>query len=140
MALSKQTLYLAKVMYWIILTCAHLYVCYILFVTNRAIAGIMWLILGFMLIAILYPVYFPPGNPGSQWPPYITACPDYLTLLSPTACVDFSGLNSPRLKPSSPANPPIPGQSDYNSFVFNPQTNNPAQSATSYGLTWEGIT
>jgi hypothetical protein len=145
MALSKQTLVLAKWMYWIILTCAHLYLCYILFVTNRAIAGILWLILGFIMIFIMYWVYFPIGNPGSQWPPYIAACPDYLTLLTPTACVDFSGLKaSTRLKSSSRTNPPDPSWSDYSSYVFDPTKQSAnmslAQHAQQYNLTWEGIT
>jgi len=138
MALSKQTLYLAKCLYWILLTCAHLYICYILFVSNRAIAGILWLILGFILIGIMYPVYFPPGNPGSQWPPYIAACPDYLTMIAPNACVDYVGLHSSLLKKSDPANPPAPTDS---TRVFNAggSVSHKAARAQQYGLCWEGI-
>jgi len=109
MALSKQTLYLAKCLYWILLTCAH-----------------------------LYPVYFPPGNPGSQWPPYIAACPDYLTMIAPNACVDYVGLHSSLLKKSDPANPPAPTDS---TRVFNAggSVSHKAARAQQYGLSWEGI-
>jgi hypothetical protein len=139
MALSKQTLYLAKWLYWIILTCVHLYLCYILFTLNRAIAGILWLILGFILIAIMYPVYFPPGNPGSQWPPYISACPDYLTMIGANACVDYVGLHSsPLLTKSDPANPPVITDS---ARVFNSGGSiaNKASAAKQYNLSWEGV-
>jgi hypothetical protein len=138
MALSKQTLYLAKCLYWIILTLAHLYVCYILFATNRVIAGILWLILGFILIAIMYPVFFPPGNPGSQWPPYIAGCPDYMTMVGPNLCVDYVGLNSGKIKKSDPSAPPATTDS---ARVFNSggSVSQKAANAQSMNLTWEGI-
>jgi hypothetical protein len=138
MAVSKSALKLMKSLYWIILSAAQLYVCYLLFTTSRPIAGILWLIFGFMLIYIMYPVFFPAGDPGSSWPPYITACPDYLTLLSKNACVDFVGLNSAQLKKSDPANPPGPADTQY---IFNPSGNmaQKAAKAQQYGLSWEGI-
>lgn len=138
MALSKQTLYLAKCLYWIILTLAHLYVCYLLFATNRVIAGILWLILGFILIAIMYPVFFPPGNPGSQWPPYIAACPDYMTMIGPNFCVDYVGLNSGTIKKSDPNTPPATTDS---TRVFNSagSVSQKATNAQQMNLSWEGI-
>lgn len=138
MALSANELRLAKWLYWIILIAAHLYICYMLFTTQRPIAAIIWLILGAMLIYIMYPYYFPPGGAGSQWPPYITACPDYLTVLAPNLCVDYVGLNSPRLKKSDPEVPPPPTDS---TRVFNASgtLSQKAANAQSYGLTWEGV-
>ena len=138
MALSKQTLYLAKCLYWIILTLAHLYICYILFATSRAIAGILWLILGFILIGIMYPVYFPPGNPGSQWPPYISACPDYMTLIGPNQCVDYVGLNSGIIKKSDPSTPPA-GSDTTRVFNSSGTVSQQASNAQVMGLSWEGI-
>jgi hypothetical protein len=138
MALSNQTLYLMKCLYWVLLTCAHLYVCYILIVTGRSIAGIIWLILGFILIAILYPVYFPPGNPGSQWPPYLSACPDYMTLIAPNKCVDYVGLNSSILKMSDPAHPPPETDSTY-VFDSSGSMSEKAAKAQRYGFSWEGV-
>jgi hypothetical protein len=138
MAFSKNTLKLMKSLYWILLSAAHLYVVYLLFTDSRAIAGTLWLILGFVLIFIVYPVYFPSGDPGSSWPPYITACPDYLTLIAPNYCADYVGLFSPRLKKADPANPPATTDSAY---VFNAggSVSQKAGAATAYGLSWEGI-
>ena len=136
MALSKNTLTLVKSLYWIIFTVIHLYICYILFSTSRAITGILWLILGFILIYVMYAVYFPAGA-DNKWPPYITACPDYLTLIRPNQCADFVGLNS-LLKRSDPANPPAPGDSAH-IFDSSGSVQQKAARAQQYGLSWEGV-
>jgi hypothetical protein len=137
MALSNNTLTLVKSLYWIIFTLLHLYICYILFSTSRAITGILWLILGFMLIYIMYAVYFPAGA-DNKWPPYVTACPDYLTMIRPNQCVDFVGLNSPLLKKSDPANPPAAGDSAH-IFDSSGSVQQKAARAQQYGLSWEGV-
>jgi len=137
MAVSKNTLRLMKWLYWIIGIFCHLYLCYILFVTERAITGVLWLILGLVLLFIMYLYYFPPGDNSTNWPPYITMCPDYLTSLAPNACVDFVGLNS-GLKKSDPANlPPLTDRS----YVFDPSgtKDQKIQAAQALGLTWQGL-
>ena len=142
MALSRNTLTLMKWLYWIFTVAVHLYLCYLLFVSDRAIAGILWLISGFLLIYIMYYVYFPAGDPGSTWPPYIRPCPDYLTQITPTACMDLVGLHSSKLKKADPDNLPKPTDPDYSSYAFNP-TGNMSQKtarANQYGLSWEGVT
>lgn len=128
-----------KWIYWIVLISLHLYLCYLLFTNARAIAGVIWLILGFLLIYIMYPIYFPPGSSGSQWPPYLTACPDYLTLIGPNACVDYVGLGSPLLKKANPAFPPNLTDSNY---VFNSAGSGAQKAARAqqFGLSWDGIT
>jgi hypothetical protein len=138
MAFSTQTLRLLKWLYWIGLSAVQLYVVYLLFANDRAITGTLWLIFGFMLIYIMYPVYFPPGDPGSHWPPYIAACPDYLTMVQPGYCADYVGLYSTRLQKSDPKNPPAITDT---AKVFNAQgsTSQKAANATAYGLTWEGV-
>ena len=138
MAFSTRTLILLKWLYWILLTLVHLYICYILFASNKAIAGIMWLIFGFMLMFLLYPVYFPPGDPGSHWPPYVSACPDYLTMIGPNACVDYVGLNSHLLKKSDPAHPPVATDSS-RVFDTSGSASVKASRVQQYGLSWEGI-
>lgn len=139
MALSKNTLRLAKILYWVFTVAIHLAITYMLFTSNRAIAGILWLVLGLLLIYIIYPYYFPPGDAGSQWPPYIAGCPDYLTMIAPNLCVDYVGLGSPRLQQSDPTlSPPAPSDTAH---VFNASgsVHEKAQKAQQYGLTWEGI-
>lgn len=138
MAYSATTLKLFKSLYWLILTIAQLYICYLLIVSNRTITGIIWLILGFILIFVMYPVYFPMGDPGSQWPPYIAACPDYLSVLAPSLCVDYVGLHSPLLKKSDPANPPAASDSTRVFDASGPVSAKAAR-AQQYGLSWEGI-
>jgi hypothetical protein len=138
MAFSTRTLQLLKSLYWILLSLVHLYICYLLFTSNRAITGIMWLIFGFMLLFIMYPVYFPPGDPGSHWPPYVSACPDYLTLVGPNACADFVGLNSPLLKKSDPSLPPALTDSSKVFDTSGPVSTKAAR-AQQYGLSWEGV-
>lgn len=141
MAFSKSTLTLMKSLYWIFTVAIHLYLCYILFVSDRAIAGVLWLVTGFLLIYIMYYVYFPKGDPGSTWPPYIRPCPDYLTQVTPTACMDFVGLYSPKLKKANPDMLPKPTDPDYYQYAFNPTGNMAQKTAKTnqYGLTWEGV-
>jgi len=138
MAVSEATLKLLKSLYWIGLTFAHLFIVYLLLVSDRSITAIIWLIVGFILIYVMYWVYFPAGDPAATWPPYIRSCPDYLTTLEPGKCVDYVGVGSPILKKSNPANPPSP--SDPN-FVFDATGNHQqkADKANRYGLSWEGI-
>lgn len=138
MALGKNELRLAKWIYWIGLSYVLLNICYLLFTNNRGLAGVTFLILGFMLIYIMYPVFFPLGDPSAQWPPYITACPDYLTLIAPNACADFVGLNSPLLKKSDPALPPAVSDTT-RVFDSSGTVAQKAAKAQQYGLSWEGV-
>lgn len=138
MALGKNETRLAKWLYWIILLAAHLYVCYLLFTNQRPIAGVIWLILGIMLIYIMYPYYFPDSGNGRSWPPYITACPDYLTLIGPNACVDFVGLNTSMLKKSDPTLPPALTDTT-RVFDSTGTIQQKAAKAQQYGLSWEGV-
>jgi hypothetical protein len=138
MVVSTTTLKMLKVGYWVILSVAQLYISYALVTSERTIAGVLWFVLGFMLIYIMYLVYFPAGDSDTKWPPYIAACPDYLTLLAPNACVDYVGLHSPILKKSDPAVPPSPTDP---SHVFDASGSLAQKVARTnqYGLTWEGI-
>jgi hypothetical protein len=137
MALSNRTLQLAKYCYWILLTIAHLYICYILFVTDRVIAGVLWLVMGFLMIAVFFPVFFPPGNPGARWPPYISPCPDYMTQIAPGVCADFVGLNS-AIKKSDPKNPPVGGDAT-RVFTTEKDMQRNAINATNAVLSWQGV-
>ena len=131
-------LFLWKVLYWLVLTAAHLYACYLLFTTGRQIAGILWLFFGFFLIFVMYYVYFPPGSDSVAWPPYISACPDYLTVIAPNKCADFVGLNS-LLKKSDPTLPPSPTDP---ARIFDTTGTKAEKTARAlqYGLTWSGLT
>ena len=141
MALSQNALRFAKILYWLILSVGNLYLCYLLITSGRSMAGILMLVFGFMLIYILYPYYFSPGTGSGQWPPYITACPDYLSLVRGHDCMDFVGMGSPLLKKADRAHPPQPTDSDYAQYVFD-NSGTPAQKASraqQYGLSWQGV-
>jgi hypothetical protein len=127
-----------KSMYWVLLTLGHLYITYLLFTNERPIAAVIWVVVGFLLIVVFYPFFFPPGT-GGQWPPYFTACPDYLTQVRPGVCMDFVGLGSPLLKR---ANRKDPQMTDPN-YVFDTtglSTSDKIAKAQQYGLTWDGLT
>ena len=53
MALSKNALRLAKILYWVFTVAIHLFITYTLFVMDRPIAGILWLVLGLLLVLVL---------------------------------------------------------------------------------------
>jgi hypothetical protein len=141
MAISNNTMRFLKGLYWILVITLHIYICYQLFLSERVITCALWFVAGFILIVIMYSIYFPQGADDSSWPPYVSTCPDYLTVVSPTACMDFVGLNSPLLKKADPTNMPAPTSSDSSQYVFNPTGSaaEKARKAQQYGLTWEGI-
>jgi hypothetical protein len=128
----------AKWLYWIVLLGAQLYISYLLFTNSRPIAGVIWLVVGIVLIWAFYPIYFPPGGPGSKWPPYVSACPDYLTQIGPNSCVDYVGLNSPVLQKADPTNPPQPTDTKH-IFDSSGTMSQKAAKAQQYGLSWEGV-
>jgi len=136
MAFSKNTLRLFKWLYWIILIMAHLYVVYIMFITDRSILAIAWLVIGFIMIFIFYFYYFPWGDPGTTWPPYIAPCPDYLTNIGQNQCVDYVGLHSPKLKKTAPGVIPTDPNHIFNSSGSMAQK---AANAQMYSLSWEGV-
>jgi hypothetical protein len=138
MAMSNRALVFAKWIYWLLLGFALIYSCYLLFQSGRAVTGVLFFIFGSMLLYMMYHYYFPPGDPSSQWPPYITACPDYLTLIAPNACADYVGLHTPILQQSDPAHPPVPTDTKH-VFSATGTVHEKAAKAQQYGLSWEGI-
>jgi hypothetical protein len=148
MPFSKNSLRLAKWIYWIVGLFMHLWVCYTLFVIEHAVTAIIWLILGLVLLVIMYMYYFAPGDTSSNWPPYITVCPDYLTSVSQgdgkgvtsNVCFDFVGLNSKLLK-ADPQHLPQPSDSNYTKYAFDPSgtVSQKVAKAQANGLTWQGL-
>ena len=139
MATGKTTLRLYKALYWLVMVCAVLYLCYIMFITGRTILGVMWLVTGLILTFIFYFYYFSATVDDSQWPPYISPCPDYLTRVEGVGCVDYVGLHSRQLQKSDPSlKPPSPKDSGH-VFPVTGVMSVDAATAGQYGLTWEGV-
>lgn len=136
-AVSGRTLTFLKATYWVVFSLAQIYICYLLFKAGRPITGSLWLLVGFAILFVMYAVFFPFGDPEAKWPPYISSCPDYLTVLVPNYCVDYVGLNS-MLKKSDPAFPPV---STDGTYVFDASGSNAQKAARAQqlGLTWEGV-
>lgn len=141
MQLSRTALRFSKILYWILLSIANIYLSYLFVKSGRTMAGLLFLVIGFMLIYVLYPYFFPPGSGSGQWPPYISACPDYLTLVRGHDCMDFVGMGSPILKKANKEQPPQPTDSDYSQYVFDNSGTTAQKSARTqqYGLSWQGI-
>jgi len=139
MAFSKRTLKLFKWLYWIFLILVQLYITYIFFASDRIILGCLWLVTGFILIFVFYFYYFPLGDPGSSWPPYITPCPDYMTQIAPGKCVDYVGLHAPSIKKSDPSLPPPPLNDASHVFDGSGSMSQKAVAAQQNGLSWEGV-
>jgi hypothetical protein len=87
------------------------------------------------MIFIFYFYYFPWGDPGTTWPPYIAPCPDYLTNVGNSQCVDYVGLHT-KLKKTAPGVIPTDPNNIFNSSGTLSQK---AANAQLYGLTWEGV-
>ena len=141
MAVSSNTLKFIKGLYWVLFTAIHLFVCYKLFLAEHVITCVLWFVFGFILIFAMYFIYFPQVESDSSWPPYVSTCPDYLSVVSPTACMDFVGINSAILKKADPKNMPPLTSPESAKYIFNPVGNvaEKARKAQQYGLTWEGI-
>ena len=139
MALSKQSLQLAEWAYWLIFVGSVVAISAVLFKTQRPIAAIVWFIAGLILTYMFYTVYFPASTRSATWPPYISSCPDYLTLLRPNQCVDFVGLNSPLLMKADPQHPPPSNAGAKLIFDASGTTAQKTARAQQYGLSWEGI-
>ena len=138
--LSKNAATAARWLYWILMIGAQLAISAGFFYSGRSIAGAIWLAVGLFLTVIFYSVFFPQGNSTAShaWPPHVASCPDYLTQIRPTQCVDLVGLNSPHLKRSDPTNLPGPGDGEY-IFKTSSSLSQNAALCQQYGLSWEGV-
>ena len=139
MAVSKKAIQFAEWIYWIGSVIAVLSISVALFKTQRPIAAMVWSIAGLMMVYIFYAIFFPASTKAETWPPYISSCPDYLTLLRPNQCVDFVGLNSPLLIKSDPAHPPPASAGSKVIFDSSGSSAQKTARAQQYGLSWEGI-
>jgi hypothetical protein len=71
-----------KVLYWL---CGVALLCVafrVLFAGNRQVAAVLVFLLGIAALAFYWTRWLAPPSAASQrWPPYVTACPDFLTLV-----------------------------------------------------------
>lgn len=101
-----------RVFYWV-LTLGLLFIaCRFLYSTQRPIAAILVFLSGLLGIFFYYVKWFILPEKTQPWPPFVTPCPDYLTMVDPgdgkskpTKCLDFIGVSDNGiLKRADPAN------------------------------------
>ena len=102
---------------------------YVVYKQGKQIEAILLALIGCAAIFYYWIKFFrlPPSEANDVWPPFVSTCPDYLTLASPVStgdaeavCVDFIGVS---LKPnlmgkSDPNKIPQVTDGDYESKVF----------------------
>jgi hypothetical protein len=105
---------------------------YVVYKQGKQIEAILLLLIGCVAIFYYWIKFFkmPATDANDVWPPFVSTCPDYLTLVSPFAtgstdaaesyCVDFVGISTrPNLmKKSNPDNLPKVTDPNFESYVF----------------------
>jgi hypothetical protein len=134
--------------YWIVGFGLTLYLCYYLNKNNNQIASIL-IFLGLVLALYYYYVkWFALPSKTQNWPPQITPCPDFLTLVDPGAqsgisrCLDYVGVSSNgRIKKADPSKATAQMSDSQYVFIVDRTKKNADLCATaqSYGLTWSSI-
>lgn len=131
---------------------------YLVYKQNKQIEAVLLTIIGGAAIFYYWIKWFKIKQEDSVWPPYISPCPDYLSLVSPAVtgdngpvCMDFIGVTTTPLVFKKTLRDSIPKITDkgYSDQVFQvpprgemkPADHNKAicDKVISYGLTWEGV-
>jgi len=118
---------------------------------NYQIAGVLTFLGCVLALFYYYVKWFQlPSKTEGSWPPYTTACPDFLTLADAGStggvakCIDYVGVSANgRLQKADPKQtykPSNPSDAKYY-FPINKTDKNTdlCQSAAEYGLTWSTI-
>lgn len=137
----------AKYVYWIVGLGALLFTCYYLYnIMIRPVASIL-IFMGGVLALYFYWVKWFIASEKSQWPPYQSICPDYLTPLAPgeggnVKCMDFVGVSrNNRIKVADPRRSTEQANESQFAFVVQPgeDKNSLRQRIQTYGLSWVSL-
>lgn len=130
--------------------------CYVIGKQGKPIEAILLGLIGLLATFYYYLKFFVIGKTAQEeWPPYVSTCPDYLTLINPAAtgdsdpvCMDFigvalSGASQQLIKTDSRNIPKASTGAAYESHVFRVKgvTDADAMCANvkSRGLTWAHV-
>jgi hypothetical protein len=102
---------------------------YVVYKQGKQIEAILLAIIGCLAIFYYWIKFFrlPPSEANDVWPPFVSTCPDYLTLVSPfstnaneAVCIDFVGvsLKPTIMKKSDPNKMPRAGDPEFEAHVF----------------------
>jgi hypothetical protein len=100
---------------------------YIVIKQGKQIEALLLFLIGMAAISYYWIKWFKVSKDAAalMWPPFISTCPDYLTLITPTDgsgayCLDFVGIsiNPSIMMKSDPHNPPKASDPNFESMVF----------------------
>lgn len=159
MAFSPATLKILENVYWFISAFLLGAGVYVTWKKNKQIEAVLLSIIGIAAIFYYWIKWFKIPGTDNMWPPYITPCPDYLTLVSPEAtgsktavCMDFVGVSLQPLvfRKTDPNNIPQSADADFDSFAFKVDPSAAGDTPEDYnkrvclqvqakGLAWAGV-
>jgi hypothetical protein len=159
MGFSPATMKVLENVYWVATPFLLGIGVYITWKQNKQIEAVLLTIIGLAAIFYYWIKWFKIKSKDDVWPPFISSCPDYLTLVSPQTtgdnepvCMDFVGVSRQPLvlKKAKVDQIPQSGDSDFESFVFRLGKRAPTQTpedfnktlclkVTSKGLSWAGV-
>jgi hypothetical protein len=100
---------------------------YMVYKQGKQIEAVLLALIGFAAVFYYWIKFFkmPPSQANDVWPPFVSTCPDYLTLITSPSdgesyCMDFVGvsLNPAMMKKTDPNNIPTTADPDFESYVF----------------------
>jgi hypothetical protein len=159
MAFSPGTMKILEKIYWFVGAFLLGIGVYIIWKQHKQVEAVLLTIIGAAALFYYWIKWFKVKNTADQWPPYISSCPDYLTLLSADmtgdskpVCMDFVGVTrQPNVfKKADPSQIPQAKDPNYQSFVFTMPLRDPKMTDTDYnnavctsvnskGLSWFGV-
>lgn len=156
MAISRSTMTFLSVVHWLGGLGLTIFFTYQFVNSGRTMLGALFFIIAVTNLVYFYFKWFWMDRTFalSDWPPYRTACPDFMTMLEPPGsagpgsagkCVDFVGVSYHNiLKRSDPGNPPDESDPAYRDFIFSvsprQRDKEKATSALARNLAWQGYT
>jgi len=100
---------------------------YMVYKQGKQIEAVLLALVGFAAVFYYWIKFFklPPTEANDVWPPFVSTCPDYLTLVASPAggesyCMDFVGVSlKPNvMKKTDPKTMPTEMDPDFESYVF----------------------
>jgi len=159
MAFSPGTMRILEQIYWFVGAFLLGIGIYLIWKKNKQVEAVLLTIIGAAALFYYWIKWFKIKSKGAMWPPYISSCPDYLTLVSGDAtgdskpvCMDFVGVTrQPNVfRKADPSQIPQASDSDYQSYIFTMPTRTAEQDNAAYnsvvclnvqskGLSWFGV-
>jgi len=159
MAFSPGTMAILEKVYWFVGAFFLGIGIYLTWKKNKQVEAVLLTIIGAAALFYYWIKWFKVKSKDDLWPPYISSCPDYLTLVSPdmtgdskAVCLDFVGVSrQPNVfKKSDSTKIPQASDPDYQSYIYAMTTRDSKMSDAEYnkavclsdqskGLSWFGV-